>query len=197
MRAEAAYQRAGLPCIFRLTSLAAAEGLDEILSLRGYRKLDKTSVRIMTLGSAPHLHDDTVEIAEAPSAEWLASYALWQGQDASRRAAHGAILAAIPHRAAFAAARAAAHPGAPYVALGIAVLQGDWACLMDVITAPDMRRRGLSRRLTLALIAHAQAAGAGGVYLQVVKSNQPALALYNAIGFDREIYRYSYRVRGQ
>lgn len=68
---------------------------------------------------------------------------------------------------------------------------------MDVITAPDMRRRGLSRRLTLALIAHAQAAGAGGVYLQVVKSNQPALALYNAIGFDREIYRYSYRVRGQ
>jgi len=182
MRAEAAYQRAGLPCIFRLTSLAAAEGLDEILSLRGYRKLDKTSVRIMTLGSAPHLHDDTVEIAEAPSAEWLASYALWQGQDASRRAAHGAILAAIPHRAAFAAARAAAHPGAPYV---------------DVITAPDMRRRGLSRRLTLALIAHAQAAGAGGVYLQVVKSNQPALALYNAIGFDREIYRYSYRVRGQ
>ncbi|WP_246757367.1 hypothetical protein [Methylobacterium sp. OT2] len=36
--------------------------------------------------------------------------------------------------------------------------------------------------------------GARAACLQVVAANTPARALYRALGFERELYRYHYRV---
>ena len=68
-------------------------------------------------------------------------------------------------------------------------------CLNWVVTDPEQRRRGLSRAVLCHLLARGQEAGATGACLQVVASNEPAIALYESLGFSCELYRYHYRVR--
>lgn len=187
---EAHYVRHGLPTIFRLPSIAPAPELDGLLAARGYGRLDKTSVRVASLKTAPVTEDGAIEIAAVPTAEWLETQRRWHDLDQNRMERHHAILAAIPHPSAFVALR----EEGSIAALGVAVLQGEHACLSDIATDPARRRRGLGRRLTGALLGWARRGGAEMAYLQVVKANRPALTLYGQHGFDREIYRYHYRV---
>jgi ribosomal-protein-alanine N-acetyltransferase len=58
--------------------------------------------------------------------------------------------------------------------------------------APDVRRQGHARRLLQAVCAEAAAAGATAATLEVRRSNQPAVALYTALGFTIEAVRRDY-----
>lgn len=55
--------------------------------------------------------------------------------------------------------------------------------LVDVVTHPEARRRGVGRALLGALFAHAARARASMIVLEVRKSNAPALGLYRSAGF--------------
>lgn len=55
--------------------------------------------------------------------------------------------------------------------------------LTDLGVAAEWRRRGVARRLVLALCAEARAGGLRVVLLEVRASNEPALALYASLGF--------------
>ncbi|NUU23940.1 MAG: GNAT family N-acetyltransferase [Streptomycetaceae bacterium] len=59
-------------------------------------------------------------------------------------------------------------------------------------TDPAYRRQGLARAVMGALTDHALRAGATLALLGVETDNEPALALYAALGF-REHHRYQYR----
>jgi ribosomal protein S18 acetylase RimI-like enzyme len=62
------------------------------------------------------------------------------------------------------------------------------------VTDPAFRRQGLARKAVLAVLAWAYSrCGATGACLSVVADNAPAVALYEALGFSREVYRYHYR----
>ncbi|WP_336367276.1 ribosomal protein S18-alanine N-acetyltransferase [Marinobacter sp. C2H3] len=65
----------------------------------------------------------------------------------------------------------------------IVALQLDEAHLLNLCVAPNDRRSGLGRRLLRHLMAHATAAGAVKVILEVRASNQSAAALYASEGF--------------
>ena len=65
--------------------------------------------------------------------------------------------------------------------------------LYDIVVAPDLRGRGLGRRLVAGLLAWGARAGAGRAYLQVRETNAPAVALYRSLGFTLA-YRYRHRV---
>ena len=80
------------------------------------------------------------------------------------------------------------------MACGIAVVESGWVGLFGLVTELDMRRRGLGRRLTKALLESGAAAGAKTAYLQVEADNDPALRLYESLGF-RDVYQYWYRVK--
>ena len=109
----------------------------------------------------------------------------------SERAAHEAILAAIPGHVSHAMRRDA---GGRAVAFGIAVHAGPAIVLSDVIVEPDERRRGHARALVAGLMAHGKDTGAAFALLNTRAGNTPALALYRSLGFE-EVYRYHYRVR--
>ncbi|HEV8247757.1 MAG TPA: GNAT family N-acetyltransferase [Polyangiaceae bacterium] len=55
--------------------------------------------------------------------------------------------------------------------------------LVDVVTHPDARRRGVARALIQTLIAHASGRGARLILLEVRRSNHGALMLYRGAGF--------------
>jgi ribosomal protein S18 acetylase RimI-like enzyme len=77
-------------------------------------------------------------------------------------------------------------------AVGLAVLEGDWIGLYDIVVAPQARRQGMGRRLVSSLMAWGMQQGARRAYLQVMASNTPARALYTQLGYQ-DHHRYWYR----
>jgi [ribosomal protein S18]-alanine N-acetyltransferase len=69
--------------------------------------------------------------------------------------------------------------------------------LVDVVTHPDARRRGLARALMQNLIAHAAARRAALIALEVRRSNQAAIALYRSAGFRAAGLRRAYYADGE
>jgi ribosomal protein S18 acetylase RimI-like enzyme len=81
--------------------------------------------------------------------------------------------------------------GAPAVAIGRVVVTGEWAGVAAVEVVPERRREGLGRRIVDTALAWAMERGADKAYLQTMRDNTAALALYAPYGFvDHHEYRY-------
>jgi N-acetylglutamate synthase len=81
--------------------------------------------------------------------------------------------------------------GEPVVAIGRAVVTGDWMGLQAVEVAPAHRRRGLATRIVETLLDWGASYGALSAYLQTVADNTAAARLYEAYGFvTHHTYRY-------
>jgi ribosomal protein S18 acetylase RimI-like enzyme len=61
-----------------------------------------------------------------------------------------------------------------------------------VAIAPDARRRGIGRRLTLGLLERMRDAGANRVYLETRRNNAAAIELYRKLGFVSHRYLANY-----
>jgi len=187
---ERVYAAASLPCVFRVTSLAAEPGLDAWLDRCGYRAIDETLV--MLAPAAP------LAVAAVPSAcdrgNWLQAYQqLAAAPDVVTRL-HALILGGIRLPVLHGAWPADGEPRSAVAAVGLAVHDDDVVGLFDVVTAPAHRRRGYARALVSGLIGWGARAGARHAYLQVVGNNAAAIALYESLGF-RRLYSYWYRAR--
>jgi ribosomal-protein-alanine N-acetyltransferase len=68
----------------------------------------------------------------------------------------------------------------------------DEAHVLNLCVDPGLQRHGLGRRLLHHLVALARAANATIVLLEVRKSNQPAIRLYDSEGFTRLGIRKNY-----
>lgn len=62
----------------------------------------------------------------------------------------------------------------------------------QVAVAPDYRGKGVGRQLLAGLLKRLEQAGAKAVTLEVRKSNAPAIALYEALGFAVEGIRKNF-----
>ena len=63
---------------------------------------------------------------------------------------------------------------------------------MNVAVHPDYRRRGIARELVSRLIAALSERGNYSLALEVRQSNAPAIALYEAMGFQQVGMRPNY-----
>lgn len=79
-------------------------------------------------------------------------------------------------------------------AIGRLALARGWAGIFAVHVQPARRRQGLARAAVGVLAREAQAAGARSIYLQVEESNEPAVELYSALGFQTH-HEYAYARR--
>ena len=78
------------------------------------------------------------------------------------------------------------------VAYGVLMLAPGEAQLLNLSVVPDARRCGLGRELLGQFLEDARRLGAEQVFLEVRESNQPAIALYQQIGFESVARRESY-----
>jgi ribosomal protein S18 acetylase RimI-like enzyme len=184
---EAAYRARGQPPIWRLSALAPP-AIAEVLAAPFYRTIERSLLQVGPLGGGFAVDPD-VQIHPQPTPAWLEAFSAHSPVQPQHRDAMRRLLAAIAPPVGFALVEAEGRP----MAMAIGVVQGDHMGLFDVLVMPHARRRGLARRVTESLYAWAGRHGARFAYLQVVATNQAAMALYGAQGF-RTVYEYEYRL---
>jgi GNAT superfamily N-acetyltransferase len=195
---ENLYAREQLQTVFRLTSInepapslsrasdpSSSETLDGVLSSREYQ-LDEISL-VLTAAITATPTENQIELL--PLDHWLNVYCDLTGMTQPARSLHSVILKSIQGECAFAILRSGNEP----VAIGLAIVERELVGLFDIYTADKRRGAGFGKCLVANLLNWAAQAGAQRAYLQMVGSNEPAAALYAALGFE-EIYRYWYRI---
>ena len=185
---EALYQRRQMPTIFRLPSIIDRD-LDERLDALAYGLEGESCVRYGDLTAVEAASDPDVQLLSRPSREWFAAMAALQNHGAEQRRTFRRIVGAIAIPAAFAALAV----DGEFVALAYGAIHDRLLCYESVITNPRRQRRGHARRVIASLAAWAAEQGAEGACLEVEAHNTAALALYDAVGLETELYRYHYR----
>ena len=185
---EALYHRRQLPTIFRLPSIIDPD-LDERLGALGYGLEGESCVRYGDLTAVEATSDPDVLLLPRPSREWFAAMVALQNHGAEPRRTYRRIVGAIAIPAAFAALAA----DGTFVALAYGAIHDRLLCYESVVTNPRRQRRGYARRVIASLAAWAKEQGAAGACLEVETHNTAALALYDAVGLETELYRYHYR----
>lgn len=123
--------------------------------------------------------DPDARVSPTADDEWLANYGRVDDAAAARAVLEG------PAQVGFVSI------GTPAVAVGRVVVTGEWAGLAAVEVQRDARRQGLARRIVETSLAWAVDHGADKAYLQTMRSNAAALALYEPFGFvDHHDYLY-------
>ncbi len=185
-RIERLYRSRRLSPTFRLLSFSTDDEFPGELASRGYRSADPTLVMARALEAGlpldPEVHDLDVETG-------IDAHARMNDLSAENLPGHRAILERIPGELSFIGLAVADE----LVACGLSVVDAPLIGLFDIVTDPAHRRKGYGGRLVRAMLAGAAHSGASTAYLQVVAANSPAIALYQALGFE-PVYRYEYRI---
>lgn len=185
------YAGAGRRLVFRVPDLAP--GMAESLERLGYAPRAETRTLVVDLGGFEARPDPGVDLTPEPGRDWLTARARWNGADAEADAVYRTMTGLIALPKVFAALRI---DGA-IASLAYGALDRGLLVVESVATAEALRSRGYGKRTVARLMSWAKAGGATRACLQVVADNHPAGALYAALGFDTELYRYHYRVDGR
>jgi GNAT superfamily N-acetyltransferase len=184
------YAERRLPPRLALPDGQLPAGLEDLLARRGWTVATRTHV--MTAEIAPVVRSrplgdgPVVRLDPEPDEAWLAAYRAEGGPlpPAARQ-----LLVNHPD-AVFASVR----EDDRCVAIARASVDGRWAGLFAVEAAPDRRRRGLAAAASLEALRWSVRHGARRAYLQTAADNQPAVALFSALGFTvHHDYRYAAR----
>ncbi len=187
-RVAAWYRERGLP---PRVQVVVRSSVDRELARRRWPAAPEVSVMTATLarvddriaGKPANRARDAVEIRDTASSAWLG---LFRGGDTPPVAR--AILEGPP---VVGFATCSDDAGA-VVAIGRAVAEPPWLGLTAMEVAPHARRRGHARAVIAALTAWGRERGALRAYLEVLATNEAAIALYRSAGFS-EHHRYACR----
>ena len=186
------YARWGGPARYQICPAARPDNLDTILARRGYTTDALTAVQAAPLATVLARAEPqpayTVTVTDSFDEVWFAAYCQAERVDARAAEARRAILQRIGPRTSYALLRVEGQPAA----IGLAVAEQGWSGLFSMATRPEFRRRGCATAILHALAGWSQRQQVVNMYLQVMKNNGPALALYARLGFETR-YHYHYR----
>lgn len=173
------YAARGLPLRVQ-TPLHARRLLDAELAERGWPASHETQVLALRIPPTPDAPD--VRILAQPDDAWMAPL---------RGGTTGPVMRALltrHGRAGFAEVR---RDGVA-IAIGRGAVDDNWLGITAVEVAPEQRRQGLATAIMHALWRWgADVHGAKYTYLAVETHNEPAIALYRALGYwEHHVYRY-------
>lgn len=195
--AEQWYRLHRLPPIFQVFDDEKSSALNALLDERRYTRQSETL--IMVRGTAPALTASSardvdaiagVELAAAPSAEWLG---LWWSVDGRGGASPPAIVRTILVGCPALYALVRDDDGTVAAVGRLALPEGSgWGGVYAMATSPQHRRNGYASAVLEALLTVGRKLDVEGFWLLVTKSNAGARMLYGKAGFT-ERGRYLYR----
>ena len=187
---ESIFKTKSLTPVFKMTPSVHPENLDAVLESQGYNAIDHTSVQLLDLSGLAEPLLQTVKLEEKLSETWLNQFCLLNNHNDTNRATMKRMLASIVPNTCFVSLL----QGESVVACGLGILERGYLGIFDIVTDRQFRNRGFGEQLILNLLKWGRENGAKYSYLQVMRSNAPALKLYLKLGFQ-EIYHYWYRVK--
>lgn len=177
----------GRPTVFRLSPLAPPE-LDRLFDARGWKRFDDTRVMSVALERA-NLAGALPQLPLRDMGRWIDQCAAMGGFDAKLKPGLHELIGNVQGEVGLFLSEDDA--GTPLAGV-MAVRFGDLVGLFEVISNPNLRRKGFARRILRNAMLWGADNGAKQAWLQVVSENSSAVALYESEGF-REVYRYDYR----
>jgi len=186
-RAARRFQGFGRPLVFRQSPLAPPE-LDNILDARGWRRFDETQVMTLNLPGVD-LSGALNQVPLKDAGRWIDQCVVMESFDPSVKPGLSELISSVEGEVGLFLSEDDA--GCP-LAAGMAVRFGDLVGLFEIVSNPQKRRRGFGMRVVKSALLWGREKGANRAWLQVVADNEPAIGLYETLGFE-EIYRYAYR----
>ena len=185
---EAFYGARSKRTIFKLTR-ESAPALEPLLEARGYEQDPETSVQIIALPAAYPFESFTGVTAQISLTDAYAEafYRIHHFDDADRepwKVIQEKILPLMGYLGLWVEGE--------MIASAIGVVERGWLGVFGVGTLPAFQRQGYGLHIMRALMAWGAEQGATHSYLQVMRNNPAALALYERLNYH-EAYRYWYR----
>lgn len=191
--AEEFYLRRSSPPCFQLCPAALPTELPQLLAERGYTFYAQTAVQVQpTAQLLSHTSQSEARVTASPDLtdDWFELYTSASGYEPESLPIVRGILTRIGPAARFTWLEWDGKPAAA----GLGIVERGWLGVFCVVTSPPLRRKGFSTAVMHALAQWGLEQGAGGVYLQVMDDNLPALNLYSRLGFA-QLYQYYYAVK--
>jgi len=185
-RCEKYFNDKGLPCVFRLPSFCNNQQLDSYLEAVGYKSIDRSLILYRSLEGSSF---DGVEFTVKNSTDWMESFCQICELDISSHEAHLKILERIKDKTLM----AVLVENEVEVACAVGVISNGNFGLFDLATKKSHRNMGYGTKLLNGMLGWAMTNGATKAYLQVVANNQPAISLYEKLGYHT-CYEYWYRI---
>jgi ribosomal protein S18 acetylase RimI-like enzyme len=179
-----------LSTVFKMTAASTPADLDTRLEEYGYHADAQTSVQLLNLNAEKYEIPANVELTYEGTKAWHSAFARMNNVSPTHKVTHENILRAIQPDKCYASIRL----DGDILGCGLGVAQAGYLGLFDIVINPDHRQQGYGTCLMQALLAWGQQCGAHTAYLQVMCNNEPALRLYEKLGFE-EKYQYWYRIK--
>jgi len=185
--AEKLYGGMGRPAAFRLPDMAS--DIDEALNRRGYVLDQDVATLVADLTGPDSLPPSEAMLADSPDEAWIAAHRQVRGIGEEDIAIYRQMLDTIVLPKRFSSVR----DGATVCAIAYGVIHDGLLVIESVATFESFRKRGMGFRAVAGLMEWGRRQGAEAACLQVVADNRPARALYERLGFTRDLYHYHYR----
>ena len=187
---EAFYERAGLPCVFRITPYSQPGGSRCGAGRAGFLAREESRVMWTELQKSTGHVTQASRFTTMSGPEFADLVARLRGSPPAQAAAERQRIAHSVLPALYIAVQEGDQP----VASGCVVIDDDVAGIFNMVTTPEQRGQGHATAIVEHLLQHASAAGARWAYLQVDAANAAARRVYRKFGF-RDRYAYWYRAR--
>jgi N-acetylglutamate synthase len=192
-RATNFYRQRGQAPVFLVSNASAPPSMASHLENLGFTSTARTM--LLTASTAAVAAARTtptgwaVEVTETPTDPWFDTYWSVESQrdrnDAQRSICRNVLLRRDS------AAYVSVTESGRTIAVGQAVVEGDWAGIQCMATDPTHRRRSAASEVLTRLAQHALNTGATNLYLAVMHDNTGARRLYEQVGFS-PTHDYSY-----
>ncbi len=189
---EANYRRLHTPSIFKINPVFHSQ-LNQYLHSQGYEVEHETDTYGIDLNELQPSVDPTftVELSNEVSATWITNlFRLNKTTNPSHLSIVPKMYEAIPRDVVSACIR---HDGV-IIATGLGIMERDHIGIYAIYVDENWRGKGVAKTICSSLLLEAKIRGLHRGYLQVVKGNDIAKRVYEALGFHY-LYTYWFQVK--